>query len=46
MIIKREENNFDINNVSRINRSMSKQNRRQDDFQQFDVYDFQFLQQF
>ena len=46
IIVKRAENNFDINNVDKTNRSINKQNRRQDDFQQFDVYDFQFLQNF
>ena len=46
MIVKQTKNNFDINNVDRTNRSINKQNRRQNDFQQFNVYDFQFSQHF
>ena len=46
MIVKRIKNNFDINNVDKANRLINKQNQRQNDFQQFDVYDFQFLQHF
>ena len=46
MIVKRAENNFDTNNVDKANRSINKQNRRQNNFQQSDVYDSQFSQNF